>query len=275
MAQRTRFFVATNFNRDTDYEALVQAGQVRYIAVGDEVCPQTQRPHHQVWMYFHNQQRTGKLALKKIGDMFGPIHAHVMPMRGSMAENEAYCSKEGSYSTYGEKPAHGARTDLQEIAAEIVAGKRTSDQICVEHPEFHHKYGRTLDRLEAIGMRMKWRTEMTKGIWYTGPTASGKSHKVFENYHPDTHYVKNLNEEWWDGYKQQEYVVFNEFRGQVKFSELLDLVDKWPKTVKWRNRESVPFVSKYVLIASIMDPRDVYNNALAEDEPWGQFQRRF
>jgi hypothetical protein len=276
MAQtRTRFFCVTNFNLDADYAAIVAKGQIRYIAVGEEVCPTTGRPHHQVWCYFHNALRTGGTALKKIGDMFGPVHAHVLPMRGSMAENDAYCSKEGTFRTYGERPAQGARGDIKEVAATILSGDKTSDDICEIDPEFHHKYGRTLDRLEGIAMRKRWRTEMTQGIWYTGPTGAGKSHKVFDDFSPSTHYVKNLNEEWWDGYKQQEYVILNEFRGQIKFSELLDLVDKWPKTVKWRNRESVPFTSKYVLVASILAPEDVYRRSCQDEEPWGQFERRF
>ena len=125
---------------------------------------------------------------------------------------------------------------------------------------------------ETIMMRRKWRTQMTKGIWYTGPTGTGKSHKVFEDYDPETHYVKNVNNDWWDGYKQQPIVVLYDFRGQIPLSELLDLVDKWPKTVKCRYRESVPFISTHVLVASRFPPEEVYKISVHE---WGQFMRRF
>eukprot|EP00873_Tetraselmis_striata_P010697 jgi/Tetstr1/430961/TSEL_020716.t1 len=128
-----------------------------------------------------------------------------------------------------------------------------------------------------------WRRR--KGPRFRGPrtvvgpaqaVGGGKSHKVFEGYDPDTHYVKNLNEEWWDGYKGHPVVIFNEFRGQIKFSELLDLVDKWPKTVKWRNRESVPFLAKEIRVASIKPPEHVFSRIVEnEEEPWGQFQRKF
>jgi len=275
MAQRTRFFCVTNFKLDTDYEAIIAKGQIRYIAVGEEVCPSTGRKHHQVWVYTHNALRTGKLALKKIGEMFGPPTAHVEAMRGSMAENDAYCQKEGMFTEYGEKPAPGARGDIAAVAQEIINGKRSVDDILIEQTEFYHKYGRTLRELEAVVMRKKWRTEMTQGIWYVGPTGCGKSHKAYEGFNPDTHYVKNLNEDWWDGYKQQDIVILNEFRGQIKFPELLDLCDKWPKTVKWRNREPVPFISKIVIVASIKRPEDIYVNAVQDEEPWGQFERRF
>ena len=49
--------------------------------------------------------RTGKLALKKFGDIFYPPTTHVEAMRGNTAENAAYCSKEGSLTEYGENPA--------------------------------------------------------------------------------------------------------------------------------------------------------------------------
>lgn len=146
-----------------------------------------------------------------------------------------------------------------------------------------HNYGGTLDRFESIALRKRYRTEMTKGIWYTGPTGSGNSHAVFNNthgefgsYHPETHYgtFKNVNDEWWDGYNGQPIVILNEFRGQVAFGELLDLTDKWPKSVKWRYRESVPFLAKYVLDASIKSPEDVFRRQ-TDDEQWVQFHRRF
>ena len=57
---------------------------------------------------------------------------------------------------------------------------------------------------------------MTEGYWYYGPTHSGKSHIAFEGYTPDKIYVKDLNVMWWDGYKQQDIVIINEFRGQLK-----------------------------------------------------------
>jgi hypothetical protein len=41
------------------------------------------------------------------------------------------------------------------------------------------------------------------------------------------------------------------------FSELLlDLVDRWPKTVKIRNREPRPFLAKTLLITSSMTPEE-------------------
>lgn len=277
---KTRCFVVTDWNMNSaeQYQALVDEGQIRYIAWSAEVAPSTGRLHNQMWCYFHNPKSTSKRSLCKIADMFGNIHCEVQPMRGSLVQNDAYCSKEATLQEVGKRPSQGERGDIKERVAAIMSGETTADEICVENPEFFHQYGRTLDRAETIALRRRWRTWMTEGIWYTGGTGSGKSHAAFAGefpYDPETTYIKNLSEDFWDGYKGQETVIFNEFRGQISLSELFDLVDKWPKNVKIKGKESVPFLAKRVIVTSIKSPRQCYSEALLQDEPWGQFERRF
>ena len=115
---------------------------------------------------------------------------------------------------------------------------------------------------------------MTKGIWYWGDSGVGKSHKAYENFNPDTHYVYPNDNGWWDGYKGQEIVIINEFRGGIQYSELLDLVDKWPKSVRRRGREPVPFLATTLIITSSMPPDKVYSRLAFEDK-LDQLYRRF
>lgn len=273
---KTRWFVITNFNCNVkeDYEKILKEGQIRYIAYGAEICPSTKKKHHQMFVYFHNLKSTGNLSLGKIGKTFGTTHSHVKPMFGSVLENEAYCSKESELFELGDKPKQGMRSDIKESVDLIVGGQLTPDEICIEDPIFYHQYGRTLEKAAAIGLRKRFRKKMTKGVWFWGESGSGKSHEAFKDYDPSTHYVKNLCEDWWDGYTGQPIVIFNEFRGNCKFSELLDLVDKWPKTVKWRNRESVPFLAEKLIITCICKPKDCYKG-IEDFEDWEQFDRRF
>lgn len=254
---------------ETDYETLKKfiGANGTWAIVGKEVGEEKGTPHLQYGICFKNQ-RTLRSCRKSLKG------SDVRKMKGTPEQVKTYCTKqdEDAYE-YGEMPSQGKRTDIDAVKDRILNGDATADTICVENPEFFHQYGRTLDRLEMIALRKRYRTEMTTGEWITGPTGCGKTHRAMEDYHPDTHYVKNLNEDWWDGYKGQETVILNEFRGQIKFSELLDLVDKWPKTVKWRCREPVPFLAKRLIITSIKNPYEVYANT--EGEPWEQFERRF
>jgi len=272
---KVRWFVVTQWNVDCDYEALLKESKdIRFLTYGAETCPETGRPHHQMFMYLRGNTTYGNRTLNRLGNLFGPIHCKVMPMFGKVDENEYYCSKESELVKHGDEPKQGRRGDIDECAASIMAGEFTVDQLCVENPGFFHQYGRTMDRLETIALRRKWRKWMTLGEWITGPTASGKSHIAYQNFDPATHYIFNVQDKgWWDGYCGQETVIINEFRGQIAFSELLDLVDKWPKMVRWRNKESVPFLAKKVIISSICSPRECYPN-VAYDR-WGQFDRRF
>lgn len=274
--KKTRWFVITQWNMDCDYEELLKRKQIRYIAYGQETCPETNRPHHQAYVYMHNLRNgQSRKVLSAIGKMFGPTHCNVEPMYGSILQNESYCSKENELTKHGDEPKQGARMDLDETKDEIMKGDISVEDIAVECPMMYHQYGRTLEKIEQIALRKKWRTWKTEGTWIYGDSGTGKSTEAFKNYNPETHYSKNLNEDWWDGYTGQETVILNEFRGQIKFSELLDLVDMHPKTVRIRNREPVPFLAKKLIITSIKNPRECYPNVEQEGEPWAQFERRF
>lgn len=269
--KKIRWFTFTNFDVKTKYEV---GKDIRFIAYGSEVCPDTGRAHHQGFLYTHINQTHGARNLHKLALLLNKDSPpHVEAMRGSVRDSEYYCSKENELVKIGDEPKQGCRGDIKETCDEILCGKRSADDVCVENPEFFHQYGRTLDRVQEIAFRKQFRTEQTKGVWITGPSGAGKSHAAFKDYHPDTHYNKNLCDEWWDGYVGQEIVVLNEFRGQIKFAEILDLVDKWPKTVKVRNKAPVPFLAKKLIITSIKKPEDVYVHQ--HGEPWEQFTRRF
>jgi len=271
MVKKTRSWCFTNFDLEFDYDALFDKGQIRYMAWAIETCPSTGKQHHQGWLYFHNQQGS----FKNVGASLGG--AHVETMKGSILENDAYCSKEGQLNVLGTKPpGQGARTDLDAEKERIMSGEVTADEICQENPTFYHQYGRTLNKLEELALRKKWRTWQTVGTWYTGPTGAGKSHACFTGYDPSTHYVKCLQDEWWDGYTGQEVVILNEFRGNIPFGDLMDLVDKWPKMIKRRGREPLPFLAREVRISSIMSPSECYKYAALEgSKELDEFNRRF
>lgn len=173
----------------------------------------------------------------------------------------------------GEISSQGERKDLDEVKEAILSGRKVDD-IVLEQPMLFHQYGRTLNKIEDLAMRKKYRNFMTKGIWYYGPTGVGKSHAAFEGYTPETHYVLPNDREWCDGYTQQETVIINDFRGHIKYEELLMMVDKWPYTLCRRGREPLPFMSKTVIITSSLSPEQVYHRRHAEDS-LKQFYDRF
>jgi len=245
--------------KESEYE--FDESKMKYLIIGKETCPSTNRKHWQGYVEFKNPY-----TLNSIKKLFKDDKIHVEARKGSARQASDYCKKEGNFKEYGTISKQGERTDLDRLKDEILTEGLKVDDIVIDNPTMYHQYGRTLHKIEDLKMRKIFRTEQTKGIWYWGETGVGKSHKAFEGYTPDTHYVWQYEQSGWqDGYCQQETVIMNEFRGQVKYSELLELLDKWPYSVKRRHREPMPFTSKLIIITSSMHPKDIYTNIDAKD----------
>jgi hypothetical protein len=254
--------------------------RMKYLLYAPEKCPDTGRFHYQGYVYYKD-----KVSIKKSQELLNSGKHHHEPASAGPQENYLYIAgpyeKDGKikpynpdYKEHGEQPKQGKRVDLDELKEKILKNETTIDSVVVDTPQLFHQYGRTLERLDDLRMSKLWRTEMTEGLWIYGPTAVGKSHLAFENYHPDTHYLVPNDGDWWDEYKQQETVIFNDFRGTVPYNELLQMVDKWPYHVRRRGRCPLPFISKKVIITSSLHPRSVYKNRNENDE-LAQLLRRF
>lgn len=261
-------FTWNNFPTDGSGARLLLALPYKYIIFGEEKG-ESGTPHYQGYVELKKQMSYSafkKKTSKKI---------HLEPRRGTAAQAAAYCQKEGGIITEdGEISKQGKRTDLIELKDKLKAGTTTVDDITMENPMAYHQYGRTLEKIQDIQNRKKYRTQMTKGIWFHGPTGTGKTHAAFKDYNPDTHYVWKDDKGWQDGYTGQGIVIINDFRGAINYNEMLQMVDKFPYFVKRRNREPAPFLAKTVIVTSSLRPEEVYNRRNEKDKI-EQLLRRF
>jgi len=264
---RDRWF--PSFTSYLEEEPFFDDNHMKYLGYGAETCPKTGRKHWQGCVYFYD-----KVSIKMAQKLLHIGNSHMENIMITSTENcVEYCKKEGNHKEFGEMPKQGKRNDLEVLRTEIVEG-RTVDNIIMEHPMIYHQYGRTIEKIADIVLRKKYRTEMTKGIWYWGKTGVGKSKKVFENYTPETHYVVPNDNGWWDAYRQQDTVIINDFRGHIPYGTLLEMVDRNAYSVNRRGKEPIPFISKLVLITSSLHPSLVYRNRQEEDS-LEQLNRRF
>lgn len=255
---RTRWFVCTDYElNDYFWDELFCNGYIKYIYAGNEICPKTKNNHWQIFFYTPNNHTLSSV-IKKL------TPRHVEIMKGNIEQNADYCSKEKELWEWGTIPEQGKRHDLDFIKDVIMDGGKVDD-ICVDNPKMFHMYGRTLEKLESLRYNKNIRTEMTECKWYWGPSGSGKSHIAFEGYNPETHYLWSDDKGWWDSYTQQEVVILNDFRGEIKYNELLQMIDKWPFTVPRRNKQPINFTSKMVIITSSLPPKKIYRHRLEED----------
>lgn len=260
---RNLCFTLNNYT-DDEYKSLAMI-DCKYMIIGKEVGEE-KTPHLQGYVEFNTPKRL--TTLKKINNRI-----HWEARRGTAEQAATYCKKEGDFWETGTISKQGERTDLEDLKKTILNGTKV-DEIVLEKPMLYHQYGRTLNKIEDLAMRRKYRTEMTKGTWYWGETGAGKSHEAFKDFNPSTHYAYPNDGGWWDGYTQQDTVIINDFRGSVPYGELLNLVDKWPHSVRRRNREPLPFTSKHLIITSALEPKDIYCN-LSQNDSLDQLYRRF
>lgn len=94
-------------------------------------------------------------------------------------------------------------------------------------------------------------------IWYWG-FGVGKSHLSFQNFHPDTHYVKEFPD--WKYYRGQGTIIFDDFGGGLSYWKMVLMNHELPRTVK------------KVIINSLKPPERIYHN---KDENCQQLYKHF
>lgn len=251
------------------------AETMKYLCYEHEICPKTLkeqgivRKHWQSYVYLYH------------GKTWSAFQKYIAPHNfkicdGTPEQNRTYCSKDnnGTFREFGTLPEQGKRTDLQDTINQIFARTISVDDILRTNAMHYHQYGRTLMKAEDLALRETTKTVMTQGYWYYGPTGAGKSYIAFEGFNIKTHYVVPDDNGWWDGYTQQPTVILNEFRGEMPYRKLLDLVDEYHVTVNRRNREPIPFTSEKLIITSSLPPSEVFYNLSARDS-LEQLYRRF
>jgi len=252
---RNRNFTFTNFKKDLPWD---QIPGLRYAAYGVERCPTSGREHQQGFCCFFTRINL-KTAIKRLGN------CHVEVMHGTAAQNEAYCSKDGALVEWGDKPAPGRRSDLEEYMALVAQGK-TEWALSVEFPRIWAQYGRRgedLRRLLAVGDGVvagprAWDTEVK--VWW-GPTGTGKTLAALE-------WLRGASDRAVDdvsfagdfvvGYNNREAVLWDDFEpGYMRRGLFLRLTDRYPMTVnvKYGDKHWNP---KKIAITSNYDPREWY-----------------
>jgi len=260
----------------------VWSDSLAYLTYQRECCPTTQRLHWQIYGEMPEDKHcSGRAFAKKLGytQKKGDPSIKWAARRGTAEEAAVYCQKEES--RHGDEPffeqgergpdTQGQREDINALKRKLDAGGSLLD--CYESDfKTTVRISKGLKEYQDLKRRKIFRTWQTTGEWLWGATGVGKSHKAFKGFNPETHYVlEPADNGWWDSYEGQEIVIINDFRGEVKFEEMLTLIDKWPKSVKRRCRETTPFLAKHVIITSAKEPKEVYSAFL---DDIAQLERR-
>lgn len=261
---RTRAYVFTINNYTEDDLALLATIKYSYIVTGYEGNEDGKTQHVQGFVYL--SQPMTLTALKKY---MPRAHIEVKSPNSTFQQAADYCKKEGGYDEDGTLPSQGKRTDLDNVV-DLIKKKSTIKQIASEYPNTYIKFYKGIEKLRSL--YIEDRTEPPEVIVYYGPTGTGKSYTARRETNEPYVWTPCMGQ-WFDGYDGQPHVIFEEFRGQLPFSMLLLLLDRYTVNVQVKGG-STKFVAKRIIITSPVHPLKWYQALSSNDGKIDQLMRR-
>lgn len=208
-------------------------------------------PHYQGYVIMNKKTRLA--GMKKVN-----ARAHWSIRMGTHEQAVAYCTKvdtrvEGPW-IYGTPPEQGKRTDLLAVKTALDAGA-TETEISDRYFGHYLRYGSAFKKY--IQLRVLDRVKKTQVALHVGPAGVGKT-TVVKSQIPLSAYWKDANNNWWEGYENQQHVVMDEFTGWVPYAFFKRLLDFTPMQVEVKNGHA-KFNSPYLHILSNEEPQDWYD----------------
>jgi len=203
-------FTLNNYS-DDEYEEVWNT-KCKYLVIGKEIG-ENGTPHLQGYIEFENGKTL--TAIKKINSRI-----HWESRRGTSKQASDYCKKDNNFKEQGMIASQGHRTDLDEVTSLVLQ----KDFNPLEYASTYVKYHSGLDKL--IGLTYPARDSKPQVHWLHGKAGTGKTRYVIDNY-TDV-YIKD-HTKWWNGYKQQEVILIDDFDSHLwEFRVLLLVLDRYP-----------------------------------------------
>jgi len=157
---------------------------------------------------------------------------------------------EGSQFEHGQKPVNrSSLKDWETIRNDAIGGRLESIPADV--------YVRCYQQLRRIESDHLQPAAVEREITcYWGATGTGKSRRAWDEAGFNA-YPKDPRSKFWDGYRNHENVVIDEFRGGIDISHMLRWLDRYPCIVEIKGSSTV-LAAKKIWITSNLDPRKWY-----------------
>lgn len=245
-------FTINNPGPGDDLEIELLKDVVKYFIYGRE-RGELGTPHYQGYVQFPHPVSHSRLS--------GLLsRAHVEVAKGNAKQNITYCSKDGDFEEWGQKPSTSTSTDKKQQWRDIIklAEDGEIEKIKEDYPHvyfLHHK--KILDlRRRASGII----DGDLDNEWWVGPTGTGKSRRLWALY-PD-HYAKSLNK-WWDGYDGEEVVAIEEMNpeaGKWMGSFLKIWADRYPFSPEVKGSHIKKIRPQKIIVLSNYTPEQCFPN---------------
>lgn len=208
---------------------------------------ETNYRHFQV--FFITKKKSSLNQVKTIFGEHGPT-GHFELTRSEAAEQ--YVWKEdtriGEPFEFGKKPfKRNNEADWEEIRNLAKQGK--IDEVPADVFIRHYT---SLCRIRSDYMQPQPIERVATVFW--GPTGTGKSHRAFTQA-GDNPYYKDPRTKFWDGYTDQEVVIFDEFRGSIDISHILRWLDRYPVRVEVKGSTKILQAKTFYFTSNIHPER--------------------
>lgn len=235
--------------------------KVKYHVFQIEVCPTTGRNHFQGYVQLFHPKSLG--GMKK--NIHATAHWKQRYKDSSHEQARAYCMKSetrhpghpdqvGPFEMGTPTNDQGKRSDLDDVAAAVKEGK-TDEEIAAHSPTWIIKYSKGINNLRNAIQRHREGESPEVTIIY-GPSGSGKTHFVYARHGWDHVYsVTSQDGKWWDGYNQQEAVLFDEAEFNMNnYKMLKQICDKYPYQVEVKGSFK-KFKSPYIYFVNSIEKK--------------------
>lgn len=262
--QSRKWQITLNFKskKQIDHAAikkeLSEIKPIQYYCMADEIGLQEKTPHTHIFIACSSPVR-----FSTIKRHFP--NGHLEQVRASCEENKSYIGKsgdkwqndpksdtsiKGTFEEWGEMPVErqGARSDL-DFLYQLVKDGKSNFEILAENSDYLLRLTdieRVRQTVRAEEFRAKFREMQVTYLW--GRTGAGKTRFIMEREGYAAVYRVTEYEHPFDGYAGQETLVLDEYRSQLKISELLNLLDGYPLELRCRySNKTACFTTVYII----------------------------
>ncbi len=205
--------------------------------------------------------------------------AHLEPTKGTKEQAEDYINKRGKFVEKGEqvlyiakfgeiKGSQGQRKDL-EIIQDFIEQGLTPLQIMAKNISYR-RYEKLIK--DAYYDKRCKETPFLRDIntvWHVGEPGSGKTYSVMrliEQFGEENiYFVSDYDNGGLDKYNGEPYLFLDEFRGQIKYSVLLGMLQGYKQQFHARYTNIIGLWSD-VHISTVLPPEKTYQNMVNENQ---------
>lgn len=274
MGKASRSYVLTipaDVENDGYSQAEVQERLKNYTYVGQleegEEVNETTGKHYLHWqVYIENYD---PIIFDVLRRKFDKKAAHIEKRQGTKRQAYEYCTKEdktyqGIRIQNGDielEDNQGKRTDLQNIADEVLAGA-SEEEVLIKYPQSAHCMA-YIRKLRETYIKKTYGEKLRDNLHVTyiyGESGAGKTRAIYDTYKFSEVYRVTDYEHPFDNYNYEPVMVFDEFNSQIKIELMLTLLDIYPVQLpcrynnKWACYSQVYIISNKPLDRQYNDP---------------------